>query len=85
MAIRQKVLRLSRPTSNEVIKTFQIAKTKFLSPEIKLRDVISHENLINRKNTSSPQLSNKSNNSGTAKGATVKKSGQSTTKSKTNS
>jgi hypothetical protein len=32
---------MSRPTSNEVIKTFKMQKAKFLSPEIKAREVIS--------------------------------------------
>jgi hypothetical protein len=41
MAINQNML--SRPTSNEVIKTFKMQKAKFLSPEIKTRDVISPE------------------------------------------
>ena len=43
MAIQnsQGILRLSRPTSNDVMKTFKMVKSKFLSPEIKVREGMS--------------------------------------------
>jgi hypothetical protein len=60
MAINQNIVRLSRPTSNEVIKTFKMSKAKFLSPEIKARDGISPDQVKNiyRKASNSPDQSN---------------------------
>jgi hypothetical protein len=83
MAINQKVLRLSRPSSNDLIKAFKLTKTKFLSPEVHPRDGISPNNAQHRKSSSSPHH-HSNHSSGTSKSKLVQKSVL-TNKTKTNS